>query len=87
MSACDTSSACCAHLYTQAYGVCLRGQLCLVTELLRGGDLYHALRNHPALMRWECLGRKVALDIALGINHLHCQSPPLMHRVRRGFQL
>lgn len=30
--------------------------------------------------RWEVLGRKVALDIALGLNHLHCQQPPLMHR-------
>lgn len=105
---------------TQAYGVVLQpGKLSLVTELMRGGDMYHALRNHPQLMRsviaspfaywapfaraagnashvvdgqssgstgpcialrWESLGRKVALDIALGLNHLHCQLPPLMHR-------
>lgn len=67
----------------QAYGVCLVPRaVCLVTELLRGGDMYHALRVHPHLMAWNVLGRKVALDIALGLNHLHCQSPPLMHRVR-----
>lgn len=39
--------------------------------LQQGGDLYSALRNHPDTMRWERLGRKVALDVALGINYLH----------------
>ena len=39
--------------------------------LNQGGDLYSALRNHPDTMRWERLGRKVALDVALGINYLH----------------
>ena len=39
--------------------------------LVQGGDLYSALRNHPDTMRWERLGRKVALDVALGINYLH----------------
>lgn len=33
--------------------------------------MYSALRNHPETMRWERLGRKVALDVALGINYLH----------------
>lgn len=42
--------------------------------LLQGGDLYSALRNHPETMRWERLGRKVALDVALGINYLHTRS-------------
>ena len=44
-----------------------------ITNVLlhQGGDLYSALRNHPDTMRWERLGRKVALDVALGINYLH----------------
>lgn len=36
--------------------------------------------NVGCCFRWDVLGRKVALDIALGLNHLHRQSPPLMHR-------
>ena len=47
--------------------------------LVQGGDLYSALRNHPDTMKWERLGRKVALDVALGINYLHTRwtLPPL----------
>ena len=56
----------------QFYGACLEpGALFFVTELMKGGDLYSALRHHPDTMRWERLGRKVAMDVALGINHLH----------------
>ena len=55
--------------------------MCLVQRgwwlLLQGGDLYSALRNHPDTMRWERLGRKVALDVALGINYLHTRSATL----------
>lgn len=32
------------------------------------------------LRRWDRLGKKVALDVALGINCLHSQRPPMMHR-------
>lgn len=41
--------------------------------LLQGGDLYSALRHHAETMKWERLGRKVALDVALGLNYLHAQ--------------
>ncbi|EFN52644.1 hypothetical protein CHLNCDRAFT_138527 [Chlorella variabilis] len=54
------------------YGACLEpGSLFFVTELMKGGDLYTALRRHPAALRWERLGRRVALDVALGLNYLH----------------
>jgi hypothetical protein len=49
--------------------VCL---LC-VCRVLQGGDLYSALRHHSETMKWERLGRKVALDVALGLNYLHAQ--------------
>ena len=56
----------------QFSGACLEpGAMFFVTELMKGGDLYSALRHHPETMRWDRLGRKVALDVALGINYLH----------------
>ena len=56
----------------QFYGACLEpGNMFFVTELMKGGDLYSALRHHPETMRWDRLGKKVALDTALGINYLH----------------
>ena len=36
----------------QFYGACLQpGSMFIVTELMKGGDLYTALRNHPETMR------------------------------------
>ncbi|KAK9862458.1 hypothetical protein WJX84_000371, partial [Apatococcus fuscideae] len=65
----------------QFYGACLEpGSMFFVTELMKGGDLYSALRFHPETMRWDRLGRKVALDVALGINYLHTRRPAMMHR-------
>ena len=56
----------------QFYGASLEpGSMFFVMELMEGGDLYTALRCHPDRMRWDRLGKKVALDTALGINHLH----------------
>jgi serine/threonine protein kinase len=66
----------------QFYGACLDPDRAMffVTELMKGGDLYSALRHHPETMRWDKLGKKVALDVALGINYLHSRRPPLLHR-------
>lgn len=64
----------------QFYGACLQPKnMFLATELMKT-DLYSALRKQPEQFRWERLGRKIALDVALGLNYLHCQVPPLMHR-------
>lgn len=58
----------------QFYGACLQpGAMYLATELMRT-DLYTALRKSPETLRWERLGRKIALDVALGLNYLHCQA-------------
>ena len=56
----------------QFYGANLElGNMFFVTELMRGGNLYLALRYRPDTMQWDCLGKKVALDIALGLKYLH----------------
>lgn len=61
----------------QFYGANLEpGSMFFVTELMKGGDLYSALRHHPETMRWDRLGKKVALDTALGINYLHTRYLP-----------
>ena len=48
----------------QFYGACLETNAAMffVTELMKGGDLYSALRHHPETMRWEKLGKKVLLN-------------------------
>jgi hypothetical protein len=55
--------------------LCGCGSSCCVSLVVssQGGDLYSALRHHSHTMRWERLGRKVALDVALGLNYLHSQ--------------
>jgi serine/threonine protein kinase len=52
---------------------------CLLTTLLPPDPPAHAPLPLP-LPRWERLGKKVALDVALGLNYLHSQRPPMMHR-------
>ena len=68
----------------QFYGANLEpGSMFFVTELMKGGDLYSALRHHPDTMRWDRLGKKVAHDTALGINYLHtrCLSPSNIYQL------
>lgn len=58
--------------------------LLLLLFVSQGGDLYSALRHHSETMKWERLGRKVALDVALGLNYLHAQvgSCNILHCLR-----
>ena len=56
----------------QFYGACLEPDcLAIVTELMNGGDMYTALRRCPDMMHWDRMGKRIALDVALGLNHLH----------------
>ncbi|KAI3991525.1 hypothetical protein MKX01_017144 [Papaver californicum] len=52
---------------------------CIVTEFLPRGSLFQLLQRHTPTLDWE---RRVqmALDIALGMNYLHCHNPPIVHR-------
>ncbi len=73
----------------QAYGVCLGpGAPCLVTELMKGGDMWHALRHHPALMRCAGGGGRVGgapgdRGTDEGRRHVaRAEAPPGAHEVR-----
>ena len=48
----------------------------MVTDFMEGGDLYNFLRNTPLNKE---LRLRIAMDIALGMNHLHSTTPPIVH--------
>ena len=33
--------------------------------------MYSTLKRCPELLSWDKLGRRIALDVALGLNYLH----------------
>ncbi|KAJ0234146.1 Protein kinase family protein [Hirschfeldia incana] len=53
--------------------------LCIVSEFLPRGSLFLLLRKSTSNLNWR---RRInmALDIARGMNYLHCCSPPIVHR-------
>ncbi|GAB4843010.1 hypothetical protein Ancab_012986 [Ancistrocladus abbreviatus] len=53
--------------------------LCIVTEFLPRGSLFHLLQRTTSKLDWR---RRIhmAIDIARGMNHLHRCRPPIVHR-------
>ncbi|XP_073526442.1 uncharacterized protein [Phyllobates terribilis] len=53
--------------------------LCIVSEFLPRGSLFRQLQRNLCKLDWR---RRVhmALDIARGMNYLHCCNPPIVHR-------
>jgi len=52
----------------------------MVMSFEAGGDLISAFKSTPSeSVDWHLKG-KIALDIALGMRHLHDLTPPIMHR-------
>ena len=64
----------------QFLGVCVDGtKLMIATELMRGGDLAHALeRDVQGELNWSKSGKKIAIDIARGLCFLHANN--VIHR-------
>ncbi|KAJ1639388.1 kinase-like domain-containing protein [Pavlovales sp. CCMP2436] len=54
--------------------------LMIVTELMAGGDLFHAIRASPAQLAWSARGRHVALQVAEALHYLHTLQPSVVHR-------
>ena len=54
--------------------------LSIVTEFCKGGNLFELLYKKPNVnLTWE-LKKKILLQIAVGMNYLHTNNPPVLHR-------
>jgi len=53
--------------------------LCIVTEYLKHGSLYHVLHDKNISMSWK-LVLKMAIGTARGMHYLHSMEPKIMHR-------
>jgi len=59
-------------------GICLNPP-CIITEFMELGNLHSYLTDFNNKLTWkQCLG--IAEDVAKGMNFLHSQSPPRIHR-------
>ena len=54
--------------------------ICIVTEFCKGGTLFDLLyKNKNIYLTWS-LRLKLLLEIAIGMNFLHTNNPPIIHR-------
>lgn len=53
--------------------------ICIVTEYMSQGSLYHLLHDPNVKISWEMV-RKIALDAARGMAYLHLRTPAIIHR-------
>merc|ERR1711916_157767 len=60
--------------------------MCLLTEYLHRGSLYHVLHDPAVDMDWKLLV-KMALDAAKGMAYLHGYKPPIIHRDLKSLNL
>jgi mitogen-activated protein kinase kinase kinase 9 len=59
----------------------------IVTEFCENGNLFELLHQHKNIsLNWEDK-RRIALEIALGMNYLHSFNPPILHRDLKSMNL
>jgi len=57
-----------------------KDNICIVTEYCAGGTLFSILHQRKDLiLTWE-LRLRILLEIAIGMNFLHTNNPPIIHR-------
>jgi serine/threonine protein kinase/GTPase SAR1 family protein len=59
-------------------GVCTQPNLAMVLEFMESGNLYEYLHNNKNIAWEEKL--RLALDVASGMDFMHKQTPPIIHR-------
>lgn len=72
----------CPYL-VQYLGACIKdSKLMIVMELMYSSLACAIMSGHTAdsTFLWHRLGKSVALEVALSLHHLHCQSEPIVHR-------
>jgi len=60
-------------------GVTMEPPHFIITEHCAGGSLYGCIHESKTFLSWR-QRLKVLLDIAKGVEYLHCRSPPILHR-------
>ena len=64
-------------------GYCTQPDLCIVSEFMARGSLYHILRqyHHEGQVMEPQLQRHIAASVARGMCYLHTRTPPIVHMV------
>lgn len=57
-----------------------RGHIIIVTEFCHGGTLFSLLHENLQVELTWSQRLQMALDIAMGMNYLHSENPPILHR-------
>ena len=68
-----------SHLILFMGAIAENDNIAIITEYCKGGNLFKLLENHSIILPWE-LRVKILYQIAVGMNFLHTNKPPIIHR-------
>jgi len=57
-----------------------KDNICIVTEYCAGGTLFSILHQRRELIITWDLRLRILLEISIGMNFLHTNNPPIIHR-------
>lgn len=60
-------------------GYCVAPELCIISEFMSRGSLYHVLRERKGDVLPLKLQRAIAVSVARGMLYLHTRDPPILH--------